>query len=246
MDTYLVRALTRTGAKCGEVLARSPLRMVGKEAPMVWVVTHVRSGTKTLTELLNLSPTIVAFHEPMPRLWWMEANICQSTYADIWSTVYLSCRWELVSQVCSFGQVFGEVNGRAVWFTHTVKKNFPNVKIIHLYRDRDDVIKSMYRKGFFKGNSPFSVGRPNMKGSTRREKVAEYYDLIEDFIQELPYDMLEVPFAAFSDRNTDEVKRMYDWLEVEAPSTKAITNTLDMQLNKGESWHVEKNWEDRK
>lgn len=136
-----------------------------QEYPCVFVLSTGRGGTETLTALATLSPSIVASHEPRPRL--IKASFDAYMAGEglgghaHWRDLVLAARDDLVWGATQKGKVYVETNNRLTYLAPVLAEVFPASRFIHVYRDPYAFVRSAMRRRYFDGhNWDFARVRP--------------------------------------------------------------------------------------
>jgi hypothetical protein len=116
---------------------------------MFFVVSTGRCGSKSIADLLNASPDCVCVHELEPRL------ISEATaylYGDLRHeeavTLLRSTRPSTRN-----GKQFGESNHKLSYLIPAINAAFPDAKFVWLVRDGRRTVESMYKRGWYRGES---------------------------------------------------------------------------------------------
>src|SRR5699024_3347188 len=116
----------------------------------VWVLSTGRTGTNSLTELLKLSPAMDAFHEPAPELFQFSFDYAMEQFDQDTALSMLSyLRDELVFRSVRDGQIFVETNNRVTYLADLLLKLYPKSRLIHIYRNPYDFIRSGMRRKYY-------------------------------------------------------------------------------------------------
>src|SRR5690625_618085 len=124
-----------------------------KSLQPVWVLSTGRTGTSTLTRLLNLSPAIDAYHELGPELFQFSYDYFREDIESaqaLRTLMYL--RDELVFRSYRDGMVFVETNNRLTYIADLLAELYPGGKFIHIYRNPYDFIRSGMRRKYYRGH----------------------------------------------------------------------------------------------
>lgn len=198
-----------------------------KSLQPVWVLSSGRTGTETLTRLLNLSPRIDAYHEPAPELFQFSYDYYNGdieTSHALKTLLYL--RDELVFRSHRDGFIFVETNNRVTYIAELLLELYPSSKFIHIYRNPYNYIRSGMRRKYYSGHMR-DYARVKPRGDdvyherwdnlTDLEKVAWNWrtvnELCLDFMNNLP-DNQKLGFSseAFFNADTNLVKNLFTFI----------------------------------
>jgi hypothetical protein len=217
--------------------------------PCVFVVSTGRVGTKTLTNLLSLSPDVLATHEPDPRLVkasfdaYMEGgDVGQS---ERWRAVVLGARDDAVYNANRRGRIYVETNPRLTYLAGALAVAFPASRFIHLHRHPYEVVRSWMRRGHYQGHSwDFVRLRPRPSEALSSEwtalpvleKNAWHWARITsealEFLDGLPPSRkLDLRAEALFAGDPTALARLYEFVGVASPAQDWITEVLGQKIN---------------
>lgn len=219
----------------------------------VWALSTGRCGTLTLSQLLDLSPTVIAMHEPMPRLWdlYMESYLRPND--ELYDKIIYTSRIDIVSSMAYLGYAYAETSHRLTFFAPNLKRVFSKSKFIYIRRPMDDVVRSAYLWGWYDPTMDRWVNMrpiPSQRPSDRANLLAWYWCVVNEFVTEfvasLPKeDWFFLDFEDIKTGNIDRFFEMYDWLGVSRPEEGHIEGVLMQRFNRGknkELYHIKKTW----
>jgi len=212
----------------------------------VFVLSTGRTGTMQLTALLNLSPQILAFHEPTPVLLKAGADAYQEgCETGKWSHFLHGARDEPIAFANNQGKIYVETNNRLTLLAKALAEAYPCSKFIHLHRHPFEVIRSGMRRNWYNGSPvDFSLLRPR-KGEpineswsafSQIEKIAwSWYRINEEsssFIESMPGSRGFVLRAEnLFNADMKNIQSLFDFIGVPMPPARKITKTLSKKLN---------------
>lgn len=225
-----------------------PDRYVAPEsANVIWVLGFGKSGTTTLSKILNLSEDIVAYHEPSPRLWMFDREAYHKCGYEF-DRVILGARNDYVQVINAHNKIYCEVNHRTTFLAPSVKRVYPKAKFIFIWRDMDEVIESAYSWGLYSETDQHLQHRITSHYKTRREKIADNWIKTNtyalDFLDTLSdSDKFMVSHNDIKNGHTQKFIDLFAHMNVIEPSHNEINALLSVKFN--ESQHKErivKNW----
>ena len=121
-------------------------------ARSIFTLSSGRVGTTQLAALLNLSPDLLALHEPAPKLF----HLCPQVFvdqcrADRWEQVIHASRDEFVAFANHAGKSYVETNPGLTFFAPALNRCYPLSRFIHLHRHPYDVIRSGLSRQWYAG-----------------------------------------------------------------------------------------------
>ena len=163
----------------------------------VFLLSTGRAGSKFIAELLNLSPSVSAFHEPRPTLQYFSDFACRhQNRPEVLSRMIDAARMEMILETCIQGKIFVESNQCLTFFAPALAQLFRSSKFVHLVRHPGDFVASAVRKGWHKNDSIWEAGRVRSADGRRWgvmdqiERLGWLWDFtnrfIRDFLSALP------------------------------------------------------------
>lgn len=222
-----------------------------EDSHVIWYLGLGKSGTTTISKILNLCEDIVAYHELPPRLWRFDKEVFNSgCQPGTWDKVLYASRSDIVEEINSQDKVFCEVNNRTTFFAPAVKRVYAKAKFIFNIRELDEFVESAYWWGLFGEFDRYQDVRVNAGGHTRREKIASMWCMTNkyalDFLETI--DDADKFFITHNDLKTVNVKKfekMFKKFSLRVPTESELVATLSTHYNK--SKHKEpltKNWQE--
>lgn len=217
-------------------------RIPNDELECVWVLSTGRCGTKTVADLLALSPQVFSFHEPQPRIWKLvnEGYQRRGEQRDgALDVVIDAVRRDIIEIANCYEFLYTESNHRFVFFAHELARVFPRSRFIFLYRDMDAVVKSALTRGWYTENDLYKDGRPHPKDGIERDRgqlLAWYWcetnEYILDFLSGIKRDRWRyLPFNDIDTQRVRKIQEIYEWLKVLSPPDQHIWDILKAKLN---------------
>lgn len=217
--------------------------------PCVFVLSTGRVGTQTLTALLNLSPQVLATHEPEPSLVqasfaaYMEGEAAAGS--EKWRAVVLAARDDFVLRASKQGKIYAETSNRLSYLAPALAAAFPASRFIHLHRHPHEVIRSAMRRRHYQGHAwDFARIRPRPEsplaegwsGMSPLEKTAWYWAEVNAlairFLKGLPpMRALDLPAEVLFAGNPKRVAAAFSFIGAAPPPEGAIQKVLDQKLN---------------
>ncbi len=151
-------------------MGRSPagLNRLRSAARPCFAMTTGRTGTQTLAALLNVSPSIDAWHEPEPRmiaasrLAWDGAGD-----AAFWREAVIVARSQLIGAAFRRGKVYFEGNNRMTFLAGALAEAYPTSRFLIVARNPEDFITSGLKRGYYLGH-PWDHARIRPLGDRSR------------------------------------------------------------------------------
>jgi hypothetical protein len=120
----------------------------------VFVLSTGRVGTMQLTALLDISPEVLAFHEPSPVLLKAGADAyLEGCECEKWEHYVHAARDELIAFANHQKKIYVEANNRLTFLAKALANTYPSSKFIHLHRHPFEVIRSGMRRNWYNGDS---------------------------------------------------------------------------------------------
>lgn len=126
----------------------------------VFVITTGRSGSRLITDILNLCEDLAAFHEPEPTLQYFSNHAFHNQdKPELLRHTIHAARMELVLNTMIRGGVYIEANQSLTFFAPALASIFREARFIHLVRHPGSFVRSAWRKGWHRNDSIWESGR---------------------------------------------------------------------------------------
>ncbi len=226
------------------VEALAPTRW--QEARCLFTLSTGRTGTQTLCELLNLSPDVLALHEPEPRPY----EAFRSAYARVWHEpsgyrkLFEKARRGYLAWAAWRGKVYAE--GTAVkYLAPVIADVVPGAKFLHLYRHPAEVVRSAMRRGWF-DHHPLDAYRPRPVAKDPAYEAwagwdpfarncwmwradNEFFLRLKRFVAEDRF--LSLAFEDFVEPATGAYRHIFEFLGVACPAPDVVWKVLAVRYN---------------
>lgn len=219
----------------------------------LFVLSTGRTGTTTLARLLDTSPELESYHEPVPSLAHVSllahrAGDDQLTEPDRWDAIVDAGRAEYVARAANAGRIYAETNNRLAYLAPSLSRFFPASKFVFLHRHPYDVIRSGRSRGWYEGNAwdwcrirPLS-GDPyfdEWEGMHPTQRIAWLWRTTNEFVQESlnhlsPERWIEVRSADLFRKGISTTNRILRLVEVPNIDARGARTILGRKLNAGD------------
>lgn len=251
-ESILRRKLRRSRQRTERVLKRFGAGItayvtwpIWKNAQCLFVLSTGRTGTKTLSRLLDLSAAVDAYHEPRPQLlkerqaarWEVHENERKYRHIFIWArgTPLFRALWN--------EQMYAETSARLTFFAPVITDLLPNAKFLFIHRSPYGIIRSGMKRGWYVDHpADYARVRPiegeeffdRWEGMSPFEKICWYWDVYNDFA--LDFCEQTGSSRTLSVRASElfegtAVPRIFDFLGIQRPSSDAANEVLSKKLN---------------
>jgi len=214
----------------------------------VFVLSTGRVGSKTLAVLYNLSTSVMALHEPMPRLIQasFEAYMEPDRHTPVtWRSMIHAARDDYICKAYDLNWCYVETSNRMTWLASHLAESFPDSRFIHLHRHPLEVIRSGLRRSYYQGHGgDFARVRPRADdewvtawdGFAAWQKVAWYWQAANsealNFKATLPADrFLSVAAADMFAGSEACIRSLFEFAGTAVPSWRKIKRVLGKKLN---------------
>ncbi|WP_457653576.1 sulfotransferase [Rhodocaloribacter sp.] len=216
-----------------------------RNTPSLFVLSTGRTGTETLTHILNLSDQVDAFHEPHPQLLEerkfarTEIYINPNKYRKIFSQSRALYLWKAKVK----RKLYAETSARLTFFAPVIYDVLPSSKFIYIHRHPAEVIRSGMRRGWYV-NHPADYARiVPVKGEVAFddwgkwspfEKICWYWDAYNRF--SLDFANRASPGRVIQIR-ADElfggqaIGRIFDLINLSSPHRDLVSEELEKKHN---------------
>jgi len=218
---------------------------IWKETQCLFVLSTGRTGTKTLSGLLDLSGEVDAFHEPRPQLlkerqsarWEVYKN--QNKYRHI----FIRSRGAFLLRTKWRNRIYAETSPRLTYFAPVLADLLPNAKFLFVHRDPAGVIRSGMKRGWYVDHpADYARVRP-VEGEPffdRWEKmdpfgkICWYWHVYNEFALDFRQDVNPsriLTIQASSLFNGTAVPTIFDFLDLRQPAEEDVDRVLGQKLN---------------
>jgi hypothetical protein len=226
-----------------------PLEAFDDAHPFVLVLSTGRVGTRTLAALLALARNVLAFHEPLPRLYGL-SQLARGGWDNeaaqpILMEAFRVARGEALERALLLGRGYVETSPHGTFLAPAVARVIPEARFIHLVRDPGSVIRSGMRRGWFAGNpydstriTPRHTRATNIDwaGASQFQKIAwlwtETNRWILEFTASLPaHRRTRIRAEEIFNGDPVAIKAAFDMVSSQVPPRAAIERILRKKLN---------------
>lgn len=204
-----------------------------------------RTGTKTLSRLLDLSDKIDAFHEPRPQLlkerqsarWEVYKN--QSKYRHI----FIRSRGASLFQTEWRNRMYVETSARLTFFAPALADLLPNAKFLFVHRDPAGIIRSGMKRGWYVDHpADYARVRPvqgeaffeRWEKMRPFEKICWYWSVYNEFALDFCRNVNSSRILTIQSSNLfggTAVSKIFDFLGARQPAGEDIERVLERKLN---------------
>lgn len=235
-------------ATIGEALF-APLvgKSLWKNARCVFVLSTGRTGTSSLTRLMDLSPAVRAFHERRPRM----MRQSRAAYYDVYDSTdeYVRLIAKGLARPIGYtrftARIYCDTSNRYTYLAPALAKALPRARFIHLYRHPGDVVRSGMRRGWYGSHSEdrYRITPRNDDPAHaewdkwgRLSKICWYWSAVNkfalQFLRTIPSERgFSLRFEDLVEMKWDTCNRLFDFLGVQRPASTSIESTLAMRHN---------------
>ena len=218
-------------------------------SPCVFTLSTGRTGTKSLAALAGLAKNILAFHEPLPKLYRLSFLYYSTPYeeknAAIFREALLMARSDRFRYACSFKKGYLETSPQVTFLAPIILNAVTDVKFIHITRDPRDYVRSGMRRRWYVDHPMDNTRIAPPCGSdqgrawpsfTPFEKIIwlwkETNTWIDRFLFELPPErVLRLRSEDVFVMNPTTIDRYFRFIDSRVPSAKRIKRVLSKHLN---------------
>lgn len=117
----------------------------------MFILSTGRTGTKTLSRLLDLSSDIDAFHEPYPQLLEARKTARWEVYDNPskYHNIFLRSRGAALWKAQRRGVLYAETSARMTFFAPVIAELLPKARFIYIHREPTAIIRSGMRRGWY-------------------------------------------------------------------------------------------------
>jgi len=216
--------------------------MYEKHSP-IFVLSTGRTGTKFLTNLLNESNNIQAYHEPRPGLqYFCNYAFHNQNQSETLTKMFDGARNELILETYIKNKKYVETNQCMTFFAPYISKLFEKSKFVHLVRHPGDFVRSGIRKGWYKNDSLWEEGRIKASDKDKWEqfdvisKLAWDWYATNQFIEDLKNNISNKRFLTIKSENmfskVNEVSQLLDFIGGDNINDNKIQKIQNKPINK--------------
>ncbi len=226
---------------------------IATDARCVFVLSTGRTGTRTLSLLLELCPQVAAFHEPRPKL----IELSFAAMRDVWQRRgdYGQQFWEAKAQAITEadrdGRIYAETSNRFTYLAPALADVLPRAKFIHLHRHPAEVVRSGMRRGWYVNHpgdrhrlrpAPEDLFHKQWNDLDAFSKCCWYWHAVNQvairFVEALaPQRSFQLRFDHLISPDAADRLPLWDFLEVDAPSSSAVEATIQQRANRQRFGH---------
>ncbi len=216
------------------------------DTPAVFVLSTGRTGTETLTRLLDLHDSIDAYHEPHPQLLVERKKARLEVYANPkrYQRIFCHSRAALILKSRMRGKLYAETSARLTFFAPVISSLMPNAKFVYMHRHPGDVVRSGMRRGWYV-NHPADYARiePGPQEEAHRhwhswgafEKICWYWDAYNrfalNFMDSMPDNRIFVMPSEMLYQGRG-VGTLFEFMGLDKPDDQKIEDVLRHKYNK--------------
>lgn len=162
--------------------------------PPVFFLSTGRCGTKWFSKLLRYDKTCRVFHSPVPNMAAQGKKVYEflgQNYQNeaALDEIFLSGREEYLRYSYKTNKRIIETNNGITFFAPIIAKLFPDVKFVHLIRDKEQFVDSVFFRGYYNGTiKDLRRLTPPEHITSRIEKIAWLWDVTNMFIDKFKSD----------------------------------------------------------
>ena len=217
-----------------------------RDARCLFVPSTGRAGSMQLAAVLNLSPDVIALHEPSPMLLEMGAQAYAERCAGAaWRCLAHGIRDELVAFATHEQRIYAETNNRLTFIAPALADVYPASRFIHLHRHPHEVVRSGLSRRWYEGSVvDFSLIHPRpedsyaarWQGLGSAEKIAWFWLRVNEEADSLlrglsPARGMRLSAAEFFGCEPLTIARLFEFAGARAPDIGAVRQALGRQLN---------------
>lgn len=165
-----------------------------------FVLSTGRCGTKLLTKILQAHPSVAAFHEPVPELYYYAGYAYrhhQQRHEEL-KAVIDCARYQLIRDSFILGRKYVETNNRITFFAYQLAELYPKSKFIHLLRNPLSFVRSGYSRDWYSDRvitdeariQPVDAQREAWKAYSQVGKIAWLWNETNRFIHDFTATLL--------------------------------------------------------
>lgn len=218
-----------------------------RDARCLFVLSTGRVGTMALAELLDLSPEIEGFHEPMPQPF---AESKAAFYrvgddGDSFASVVERMRALPLARTRRRVHLYAETSHRWTFLAPVIAALLPHARFLHLYRHPAAVVRSGMRRGWYRNH----VGDPDRIEPGPADpacgawpqwdqfaRLCWYWGTVNEVVSAFtkavgPGRARALSFEELFRPDAQALMSLYDWLGVAAPAMERVRAVLATPFN---------------
>ena len=217
-----------------------------KTSPCVFVLSTGRTGTMTLSSLLNLSKNIFSLHEPSPVLLTAGYEAYFKEHEEEkWISVVNAARDELIAYANHQNCIYVETNNRLTFLSKAIAEAYPSSKFIHLHRHPYDVIVSGVKRNWYCGdvldyaritpkvNDPMAE---KWNKISQEMKIAWFWKTVNNhsvqFTKSLSSSRIfDLRAEDLFLTESKKISELFNFIGVSMPTSKSIQKILSLKMN---------------
>ena len=223
-----------------------------KEAQALFFLSTGRTGTALIAKVFENSDSVVATHEPFPRLFGERSELYQAqNHLDYkWEKILRKSRAAQVREAFREGKYYVESSAFLSFFAPLLSKLLPQSKFIYIHRHPAEVIRSGMRRGWYESHvndewrlrpRPDDELSQNWSSMSQFEKICWYWSAYNEeclrCCEQLPPERLyKVPFRKLV-ANIDEAVSILSFAGVSNVTVEQVSETLAVKENRQVDQH---------
>ena len=214
----------------------------------LFVLSTGRVGTRTVARLLGMAPKVLAFHEPLPKLYvFNKLAYCADNHEGPREALlqgFKEARGIYLRPCTRTGRRYVETSPQVTFLAPLVAQALPNAKFVHLIRDPRQVVRSGVRRGWYGGHMQDSTRITPLGGQPaatwgqweQLQKLAwlwqETNRYIEAFTSRLDSGQYTRVFSEnLFNGNERTLTKLFSMLDSEPPPGRKVKSVLDTKMN---------------
>lgn len=229
---------------------------LGENKRIIYFVSTGRTGTKFFADYFGKLTDVYAIHEPKPSRilrMWTNARFEERATKNKMSQVFISKRKSILRKITE--PIYVESNPFIVGFTDIIPEVINNTEIIHIVRDPRTYIRSSLNHGNTHGikkllNNHLPYWYPNIskivdtkQKFTEKEKVAHYWVLINQFLEDSKKSIPKKNYHIFkyedifsNGNSIEQISQIIGSKDKQVNSVKKVNKSKDNVVPQWDSW----------
>lgn len=215
--------------------------------PALFFLSTGRTGTTSLTRLLENAPDVHAVHEPHPQMFESrkQAYLGNDPYAPWIRAAFRTCRAQPIARAARACSVYAETSAFLSFFTPAIHDLMPNSRFVYSHRHPGEFVRSGMRRGWYRShpNDPTRLvprdGTPEASAWDRWERFEKICWLWAAFNAECLrcYDLLDpARRMILASREqwvhpVDSANRIFRFAGLTPPADDSIRSTYGVRHN---------------